>query len=59
MVMSDESGQAAEARALVGRIVTALGVDADVGTHDEPEAIVVTCSGPKPTRGSSPDSRTP
>ena len=37
---------AAEARALVGRIVTALGVDADVGTHDEPEAIVVTCSGP-------------
>jgi len=42
----DESGQGTEARTLVGRIVTALGVDADVEAHEEPEAIVVTCSGP-------------
>jgi spoIIIJ-associated protein len=42
----DESGQAAEARALVAQIVETLGVDADVVAHEEPEAIVVTCSGP-------------
>ncbi|MFZ0341230.1 MAG: RNA-binding cell elongation regulator Jag/EloR [Gaiellaceae bacterium] len=40
------SGQAGEARALVAQIVETLGVDADVVTHDEPETIVVTCSGP-------------
>jgi spoIIIJ-associated protein len=44
--VSDESGQAAEARALVAQIVRTLGVDADVVAHDEAEAIVVTCSGP-------------
>jgi spoIIIJ-associated protein len=43
---TEESGQAGEARALVARIVETLGVDADVVAHDEPEAIVVTCSGP-------------
>ncbi len=42
----DESGQAAEARALVARIVSALGVDAEVVAREEAEAIVVTCSGP-------------
>src|SRR5581483_6455596 len=42
----DESGQAAEARALVARIVAALGVDAEVVAREEAEAIVVTCSGP-------------
>src|SRR5215468_3627678 len=43
---TEEEGQAAEARALVAQIVEALGVDADVVARDEPEAIVVTCSGP-------------
>ncbi|MGH3054522.1 MAG: RNA-binding cell elongation regulator Jag/EloR [Gaiellaceae bacterium] len=42
----DESDQAAAARALVAQIVATLGVDADVVAHEEPEAIVVTCSGP-------------
>jgi spoIIIJ-associated protein len=42
-----EEGQAADARALVARIVSTLGVDADVSVHDESEAIVVTCSGPE------------
>jgi spoIIIJ-associated protein len=42
---ADESGQAAEARALVTQIVKTLGVDADVVAHEEPDAIVVTCSG--------------
>jgi len=42
----EEGGQAAEARSLVARIVEAIGVDADVVARDEPEAIVVTCSGP-------------
>jgi spoIIIJ-associated protein len=41
-----EEGQAADARALVARIVSTLGVDADVDARDESEAIVVTCSGP-------------
>ena len=41
-----EGGQAGEARALVARIVEAIGVDAEVVARDEPEAIVVTCSGP-------------
>ena len=42
----EEGGQAGEARALVAQIVETLGVDADVVARDEPEAIVVTCSGP-------------
>jgi spoIIIJ-associated protein len=42
----DEAGQVADARALVGRIVTTLGVDAEVDAREEPEAIVITCSGP-------------
>jgi spoIIIJ-associated protein len=41
-----EGTQAGEARALVAQIVRTLGVDADVVAHEEPEAIVVTCSGP-------------
>ena len=43
---TDEGDQAAEARALVAQIVGTLGVDADVVARDEPEAIVITCSGP-------------
>jgi spoIIIJ-associated protein len=42
----DETGQAGEARALVARIVETLGVDAEVVAREEPETIVVTCSGP-------------
>jgi spoIIIJ-associated protein len=42
----DGSGQAAEARALLSRIVETLGVDAEVGACEEAEAIVLTCSGP-------------
>jgi spoIIIJ-associated protein len=42
----DESGQVAEARALVAQIVSTLGVDAEVVARDDAEAIVVTCSGP-------------
>jgi spoIIIJ-associated protein len=42
----EATGQAAESRALVSRIVTALGVDAEVDAHEEPTAIVVTCAGP-------------
>jgi spoIIIJ-associated protein len=41
-----EEGQAADARALVARIVSTLGVDADIDARDESEAIVITCSGP-------------
>jgi spoIIIJ-associated protein len=43
---TDEGDQAAEARTLVAQIVGTLGVDADVVARDEPEAVVVTCSGP-------------
>lgn len=43
---AEAGGQAGEARALVAQIVETLGVDADVVARDEPEAIVVTCSGP-------------
>jgi spoIIIJ-associated protein len=46
VVSGDESGQAAEARALVARIVDTLGADAEVVAHEDPEAVVVTCSGP-------------
>jgi spoIIIJ-associated protein len=42
----EETGQAGEAQALVRQIVETLGVEADVAARDEPEAIVVTCSGP-------------
>ena len=42
----DETGQAADARALVARIVNTIGVDAEVTAREEDEAIVVTCSGP-------------
>jgi len=38
--------QSSDARALVSRIVAALGVDAEVTAREEDEAIVVTCSGP-------------
>ena len=44
--VDEEAGQVADARGLVARIVRTLGVDADVDAHEEPEAIVVTCSGP-------------
>jgi spoIIIJ-associated protein len=44
--VGDETGQAGNARTLVARIVSTLGVDAEIDTHEEPEAIVVTCSGP-------------
>jgi spoIIIJ-associated protein len=46
VVMGDESGQAAEARALVAQIVSTLGVDAQVVAREDTDAIVVTCSGP-------------
>jgi spoIIIJ-associated protein len=42
----EETGQAAEARALVAQIVDTLGVDAEVVAHEEAAALVVTCSGP-------------
>ena len=45
-VARGETGQAAEARGLVAQIVQTLGVDADVAAREDPEAIVVTCSGP-------------
>ncbi len=45
-VGDEAGGQAAEARALVARIVATLGVDAEVDAREEPDAIVVTCSGP-------------
>ena len=41
-----ETGQVADARRLVMRIVSTLGVDADVAAVEEPETVVVTCSGP-------------
>jgi spoIIIJ-associated protein len=45
--VSDETvGQAAEARALVARIVTTLGVDAETDAREEQDAIVITCTGP-------------
>jgi spoIIIJ-associated protein len=44
--VSDDAGQVADARALVARIVTELGVDAEVEAHEEPDAIVITCAGP-------------
>jgi spoIIIJ-associated protein len=44
--MSDEGEQAAEARMLVAQIVQTLAVGAEVVSHEDDEAIVVTCSGP-------------
>ncbi len=44
--VGEEGDQAADARALVSRIVATLGVDADVEAREEAEAIIVTCSGP-------------
>jgi spoIIIJ-associated protein len=41
----DESGLAAEARALVSRVTSALGVDGRVDVTEDDSAIVVTCSG--------------
>jgi spoIIIJ-associated protein len=46
VVLEDETGQAAEARALVARIVDTLHVDAEVAAREDADAIVVTCSGP-------------
>ena len=46
VTVGDDAGQAADARALVARIVSTLGVDAEVDAREEPDAIVVTCSGP-------------
>jgi len=43
---TEEGGQPAEARSLVARIVDTLGVEADVAAREDPDAIVVTCSGP-------------
>jgi spoIIIJ-associated protein len=45
-VTSDATGQAAETRTLVARIVSTLGVDAEVDAREGTDAIVVTCSGP-------------
>jgi len=42
----EEGGIAADARALVARIVAALGVDARVEAREDDEAIVVSCAGP-------------
>lgn len=42
----ETGGQAAEARALVARIVAELGVDAAVEAHETDAAVLVTCSGP-------------
>ncbi|HET7566370.1 MAG TPA: RNA-binding cell elongation regulator Jag/EloR [Gaiellaceae bacterium] len=41
-----EGGPGADARALVARIVAALGIEARVDVHEEDDALVVTCSGP-------------
>jgi spoIIIJ-associated protein len=45
-VAEEEEGQAAEARGLVSRIVTALGVEASVDVDEDKDAITVTVSGP-------------
>jgi spoIIIJ-associated protein len=45
-VSSEETAQVVDARALVAQIVAALGVDAEVEGREEPDAIVLTCSGP-------------
>jgi spoIIIJ-associated protein len=45
-VTEELGGQAGEARGLVARIVSELGVEARVEAEEDDEAIVVTCSGP-------------
>jgi spoIIIJ-associated protein len=45
-VAEEEGGQATEARGLVARIVSELGVEARVEAVEDREAIVVTCTGP-------------
>ena len=47
VAVGEEGDQAAEARTLVAQIVEALGVDAEVVAREEPDALVVTCSGPE------------
>jgi spoIIIJ-associated protein len=42
----EEGGPAAEARTLVARVVSALGVEARVDVREDDESVVVTCSGP-------------
>jgi len=42
----DESGPAADAHALVSRLVAALGLDARVDVREDEAAVFVTCSGP-------------
>jgi spoIIIJ-associated protein len=42
----EEGGIAADAYALVSRIVSALGVDANVSVREDEEAVVITCAGP-------------
>ena len=42
----EEGGPAADARALVMRIVAAFGIEARVDVHEDDETVVVTCSGP-------------
>ncbi len=41
-----EGAQAAEARALVGRVLAALGLEATVELREEADTVVVNCSGP-------------
>jgi spoIIIJ-associated protein len=42
----EEGGIAADAHALVSRIVAALGIDAHVSVREDEEAVVVACAGP-------------
>jgi spoIIIJ-associated protein len=42
----EEGGLVADARALVAKIVSALGIDARVDVSEDEESVVVTCSGP-------------
>jgi spoIIIJ-associated protein len=42
----EEGGPAGDLRALVARIVSALGIEARVDAHEDDEAIRLTCSGP-------------
>ncbi|MGH3048783.1 MAG: RNA-binding cell elongation regulator Jag/EloR [Gaiellaceae bacterium] len=42
----EEGGPAGEARTLVARVVSALGVDARVDVREDDDSVVVTCSGP-------------
>ena len=44
--LEDESSLAAEVRALVERIVHAVGVDGRVSVHEDDETITLTCTGP-------------